>query len=47
MVEPYEFTVVDAGQPIERIFRELQRRMSRLRRGRIPRRRPAIEKAKA
>src|SRR4029077_16847036 len=26
MVEPYEFTVVDAGQPIERIFRELQRR---------------------
>ena len=37
MVEPYEFTVIDAGQSIERIFRELQRRMSRLRRGRIPR----------
>jgi len=47
MVEPYEFTVIDASQPIERIFRELQRRMSRLRRGRIPRRRMAAEKAKA
>jgi dTMP kinase len=36
MVEPYEFTVIDANQPIERIFRELQRRMSRLRLGRTP-----------
>jgi dTMP kinase len=47
MVEPYEFTVVDAGQPIERIFRELQRHMARLRRERIPRRRAATRKAKA
>ena len=33
MVTPYDFTVIDAGQPVERIFRELQRRMSRLRLG--------------
>jgi dTMP kinase len=30
MVEPYEFTVIDAGQPVPRIFRDLQRRISRL-----------------
>jgi dTMP kinase len=30
MVEPYEFTVIDAGQPVAKIFRELQRRISRL-----------------
>ena len=36
MVRPYEFTVIDAGQPIERIFRELQRRMARLHLGRLP-----------
>ena len=36
MVQPYEFTVIDAAQPVERIFRELQRRMSRLRLGRAP-----------
>jgi dTMP kinase len=47
MVKPYEFTVIDAGQPIERIFRELQRRMSGSRRKGIPRRRVAVKKAKA
>jgi dTMP kinase len=31
MVEPYGFTVIDASQPIPKIFRELQRRISRLR----------------
>jgi len=31
MVEPYEFTVIDAAQPIEKIFRTLQRHISRLR----------------
>jgi dTMP kinase len=36
MVEPYGFAVIDANQPIERIFRELQRRMSRLHLGRTP-----------
>ena len=30
MVEPYEFQVIDAGQPIPKIFRDLQRRISRL-----------------
>jgi len=30
MVEPYEFTVIDAGQPIQKIFRSLQRQISRL-----------------
>jgi dTMP kinase len=30
MVEPYEFTVIDAGQPVSKIFRDLQRRISRL-----------------
>jgi dTMP kinase len=30
MVEPYEFTVIDAGQPVAKIFRELQRRIARL-----------------
>jgi dTMP kinase len=30
MVQPYEFTVIDAGQPVEKIFRNLQRRISRL-----------------
>jgi dTMP kinase len=29
MVEPYSFEVIDASQPIERIFRELQRRIGR------------------
>lgn len=30
MVDPYQFTVIDAGQPIAKIFRDLQRRISRL-----------------
>jgi dTMP kinase len=30
MVEPYDFTVIDAGQPVQTIFRDLQRRISRL-----------------
>src|SRR6266853_104028 len=37
MVEPYDFTVIDAGQPIDRIFRELQRHISKLQLARIPR----------
>ena len=45
MVEPYEFTVIDASQPVERIFRELQRRMVRLQLGRAPGRRLAARKA--
>jgi dTMP kinase len=47
MVEPYGFSVIDAGQPIERIFRELQRQMSRLRLMRAPRRKPAVQRVKA
>jgi len=31
MVDPYGFTVIDAGQPIPQIFRALQRHISRLR----------------
>jgi dTMP kinase len=30
MVQPYNFDVIDAGQPIPQIFRELQKRISRL-----------------
>jgi len=30
MVEPYQFQVIDANQPVTRIFRELQRRIRRL-----------------
>ena len=45
MVQPYDFTVIDATQPVERIFRELQRRMERLRLGKAPGR-PALRKAK-
>jgi dTMP kinase len=30
MVKPYEFTVIDADQPVSRIFAELRRRISRL-----------------
>jgi len=36
MVEPYEFTVIDASQPVPKIFRELQRQVSRLRLRRMP-----------
>src|ERR1051326_2705352 len=35
MVEPYEFTVVDAGQPIPHIFRSLQRQILRLQLSRV------------
>src|SRR6266568_6949393 len=35
MVEPYDFTVIDAGQPIPQIFRRLQRQISRLQLGRV------------
>ena len=47
MVEPYQFTVLDASQPIERIFRELQRRISRLRLSPAPPRKRILRKAKA
>ncbi len=30
MVDPYGFEVIDAGQPVAKIFRDLQRRISRL-----------------
>src|SRR6478672_1141965 len=39
MVKPYEFTVIDAGQPIPKIFRSLQRRISRLQLSRLRSRR--------
>ncbi len=44
MVRPYDFTVVDASQSVERIFQELQRSMSRLRLGHFPRRRSTPRK---
>jgi dTMP kinase len=40
MVDPYGFEVIDAGQPIPKIFRELQRRISRLKLRAAPARRP-------
>jgi dTMP kinase len=39
MVDPYGFTVIDAGQPVQKIFRELQRRISRLQLSRLRSRR--------
>ena len=47
MAEPYEFTVIDANQPVPRIFRELQRRISRLQLRRVRKHRPAVRKARA
>jgi dTMP kinase len=44
MVEPYDFTVIDASQPVERIFRELQKRIARLRMGRLTSSRPPLKK---
>jgi dTMP kinase len=44
MVEPYGFTVIDAGQPIERIFRELQRHVAR-QVGRVAQRKPLARRA--
>src|SRR3954451_2583925 len=35
MVSPYEFTVIDAGQPVQKIFRDLQRRITRLKLTRV------------
>ncbi len=46
MVEPYNFTAVDANQPIERIFHDLQRGISRLMPRRVSRR-PAARNAEA
>jgi dTMP kinase len=40
MVKPYDFTVINAGQPVEKIFRNLQRRISRLQ---LRRRRPRVK----
>src|SRR5215471_7496890 len=45
MVEPYEFTVIDAGQPIEKIFRSLQRCIAKLHLGRVGSR-PAVRRAR-
>jgi dTMP kinase len=48
MVEPYSFTVIDASQPIDKIFRTLQRQISRLRLSSLgPRRTPRARAAKA
>jgi len=44
MVEPYGFTVIDAGQPIPQIFRTLQRQISRLRLTKLARRSVARKK---
>src|SRR5215471_837215 len=44
MVEPYDFTVIDASQPVERIFHELQKRITRLRMGRLASSRPPLKK---
>jgi dTMP kinase len=46
MVEPYAFTLINANQPIERIFRALQRRMGRVL-ARPSRPRTAVKKARA
>lgn len=46
MVEPYDFTVIDANQPVEKIFRALQRQISRLPLSKIgPRAAPRRKKA--
>ena len=47
MVERYEFTVIDASQPIDRIFRELQRQIRRLQLLRVRPRKRAAPKATA
>jgi len=47
MVEPHEFSVIDAAQPIPKIFRELQRQVSRLQLPRVHAGKPAARKAKA
>lgn len=47
MVEPYNFTVIDAAQPIDKIFRTLQRHVSRLRLSGLGPQRPARPRARA
>ena len=47
MVERYDFTVIDASQPADRIFRELQRQIRRLQLLRVRPRKRAAPKAKA
>jgi dTMP kinase len=47
MVERYDFTVIDASQPIDKIFRELQRQIKRLQLLRVRPRKRAAPKAKA
>jgi dTMP kinase len=47
MVERYDFTVIDASQPIDRIFRELQRQIRRLQLLRVRTRKRVAPKAKA
>ncbi|HLK66218.1 MAG TPA: hypothetical protein VKU19_22440 [Bryobacteraceae bacterium] len=46
MVEPYGFTVIDAGQGIPQIFRDLQRQLGRLQLGRVRARKPATKKVR-
>jgi dTMP kinase len=46
MVERYEFTVIDAAQPVDRIFHELQRQIRRLQLLRVRPRKRAPRKAK-
>ena len=44
MVEPHGFTVIDATQPIDKIFRSLQRHISRLKLSNLgPRRAPRVK----
>jgi dTMP kinase len=47
MVERYDFTLIDASQPIDRIFRELQRQIRRLQLLRVRPRKRVVPKAKA
>ncbi|MGA9628360.1 MAG: hypothetical protein WBQ65_28060 [Bryobacteraceae bacterium] len=47
MVERYEFTVIDASQPIDKIFRELQRQIRRMQLLRVHPRKRAAPKPKA
>ena len=47
MVERYDFTLIDASQPADRIFRELQRQIRRLQLLRVRPRKRAAPKAKA
>ena len=46
MVERYDFSVIDASQPVDRIFRELQRQIKRLQLLRVRPRKRVARKAK-